>query len=198
MHDYLTVDGAKLSKSAGNAVDPVDLVGRFGVDAVRWWLLREVAPVGDTDFTVERLIRCADQDLANGLGNLVNRTLTLVHKRREGKVNGTRNPDALRTAYTDLPDRINRAVDAFDLRAATGALRSVVEEGNRYVEAERPWGQLDVQRLDAVLATLVDACRAVTHELRPFLPAAAARLQAQLGTGDRVGVPEPAFARLGG
>ena len=80
VHDYLTVDGAKLAKSAGNAVDPVALIGRFGVDAVRWWLLSEVAPVGDTDFTVERLVARADRDLANGLGNLVNRTLTLARR----------------------------------------------------------------------------------------------------------------------
>src|SRR6185436_17539969 len=63
VHDYLTVDGAKLSKSAGNSVDPTTLAYQYGTDAVRWWLLREVARVGDTDFTVDRLIRRANGDL---------------------------------------------------------------------------------------------------------------------------------------
>jgi methionyl-tRNA synthetase len=195
VHDYLTVDGAKLSKSAGTTVDPVRLAGTYGVDALRWWLLREVAPVGDTDFTVDRLIRCADQDLANGIGNLVNRTLALVHKRRAGRVLGE--PAEL-PACAELPGRIDRALDAFDLRAATGAVRAVVEQGNRYVETRRPWALLDGPRLDAVLATLVGTCRALTNELGPFLPTGAARLRAQLLDGDRVGPPEPAFRRLGG
>jgi methionyl-tRNA synthetase len=86
VHDYLTVEGAKLSKSNGNVVDPVALAERFGTDAVRWWLLREVPRVGDADFTVERLQARNDEDLANRLGNLVNRVATLVHRYRDGRV----------------------------------------------------------------------------------------------------------------
>ena len=67
VHEYLSAEGAKLSKSASNAVSPYDLAGRFGTDAVRWWLLREVARLGDTDFTAGRLVACANSDLANGL-----------------------------------------------------------------------------------------------------------------------------------
>jgi methionyl-tRNA synthetase len=189
VHDYLTVDGVKLSKTAGNAVDPAALAERYGVDAVRWWLVREVAPLGDTDFTVARLIRRADQDLANGLGNLVNRTLTLLHKYHGGEVTGT--PIDL---VKDLPDQIDEAVAAFDLRAATGALCDAVDTGNRYIETERPWERAD--RRDDVLATLVAACRVIAAELRPFLPSGAARLTGQLGDGAFVGSPRPAFPRL--
>ena len=164
------------------------------MDALRWWLLREVAPVGDTDFTVERLIRCADQDLANGLGNLVNRTLTLLHKHRNGEVSGTPQPSALLDAATELPGRIDRALAGFDLRAATGAVRALVEEGNRYIEAVRPWEVTG--EFDDILATLVHACRTATHELEPFLPAGAARLRAQLLTGNHVSSPQPVFRRL--
>ena len=97
VHDYLTIDGRKISKSAGgsakagngaaaaaNANDPVALAGTYGVDALRWWLLRDVPRVGDTDFTVERLVTRANEDLANGLGNLVNRVVSLVHSYRNG------------------------------------------------------------------------------------------------------------------
>jgi methionyl-tRNA synthetase len=191
VHDYLTVGGAKLAKSAGNAVDPVDLAGRYGTDAVRWWLLREVAPVGDTDFTVERLIRRADQDLAKGLGNLVNRTLTLVHRHRGGELTGT--PKDL---VPDLPHRIDRALAGFGLRAATGALTAAVDTANRFIEAERPWERPDGR--DDVLATLVHACRIIAGELTPFLPTGADRLRTQLGSGRVVGRPRPAFPRLGG
>ncbi|MEH1013152.1 methionine--tRNA ligase [Micromonospora sp. CPCC 206060] len=208
VHDYLTVDGAKLSKSAGNAVDPTDLVDRYGVDAVRWWLLRDVARVGDTDFTVKRLVHRANGDLANGLGNLVNRTLTLVHKYRDGQVpeaTPTGEVARLAKAYTELADRIDHALRDFDFRAATNALWSVVDEGNRLVEAERPWelaraehagDESAATRLDSVLASLVGACRVLAVELQPFLPTGVQRLRDQLLSGDRVDRPQPAFPRL--
>src|SRR5262249_26381168 len=136
---YVAVDGVKISKSAGNAVDPLSLVDTYGVDALRWWLLREVAPVGDTDLTVERLVHRANHDLANGLGNLVNRTLSLVHRYRDGGVAEAPSPARLTTPCAELPGRVDRALAAFDFRATTEALWSVVDEGNRLVEAERPW-----------------------------------------------------------
>ncbi|WP_250035558.1 methionine--tRNA ligase [Paractinoplanes maris] len=202
VHDYLTVAGAKLSKTAGNAVDPTSLVDRYGVDAVRWWLLREVARVGDTDFTVERLVHRADGDLANGLGNLVNRTLTLVHKYRGGHLSEAAHSGEtarLADAAATLAGRIDRALDAFDFRAATDALWSVVDEGNRLVEAARPWELAragDTLRLDTVLTALVQACRTLTAELQPFLPTGAQRLRDQLLTGFQVGRPQPAFPRV--
>ncbi|GIE79479.1 methionine--tRNA ligase [Actinoplanes philippinensis] len=202
VHDYLSADGAKLSKSAGNAVDPCALTGRYGTDAVRWWLLREPARVGDTDFTVERLVRRSDGDLANGLGNLVNRTLALAWKHRGGRVSqptGRPVPSgALRTVCDRLPGQIDRALHDFDFRAATDALVAVVDEGNRFIEAERPWEPAAAGRLDAVLGVLVGACRLVATELSPFLPDGAARLHGRLLTGDRVARPEPVFPRISG
>ena len=210
VHDYLTVDRAKLSKSAGNAVDPADLAARYGADALRWWLLREVPRLGDTDFTVERLIHRANGDLSNGLGNLVNRTLTLVHKHRAGQVPPAPAPfaseaDGLATACATLAGRIDQALDNFDFRAATDALYSVVHEGNRRVEATRPWELARAERtgarsattkLDTVLAGLIHACRLLAVELEPFLPAGAQRLRSQLLSGPRVAQPAPAFPRL--
>ena len=185
VHDYLTADGAKLSKSAGNVVDPVRLVGEYGTDAVRWWLLRDVAAVGDTDFTRDRLIQRHDQDLANGLGNLVNRTLTLTRRYH---------PEGLAPAGldSDVGARIDRALAAFDFRAALDALWSIVDDGNRLVETERPW-QLDATRRAAVLSTLLSQCHLAALELQPFLPDGAARLLAQLTGAAPV---QPVFHRL--
>ncbi|MEU4426154.1 methionine--tRNA ligase [Actinoplanes sp. NPDC024001] len=164
VHDYLTVDGAKIAKSAGTAVDPFAVAARYGGDALRWWLLREPARAADTDFTEQRLLTRYHQDLANGLGNLVSRTAALARRRPElepGEPLGA-----------DLPDRIDGALADFDFRAATGAITDVVAEANRFAEQERPWELADP---DPVLARLVATCRLLTHELAPFLPAAAAR-----------------------
>lgn len=196
VHDYLTVDGVKLAKSAGDTVDPVELTARYGTDAVRWWLLREPAPLGDTDFTVDRLIRRADTDLANGVGNLVNRVLALAWRHRDGRVRQTAPTGRLGAVCAALPATIDRALHDFDPRAAAGALVAVVEEANRYAEAERPWESAAAGRLDQVLGELVAACRLVTTELEPFLPSGAARLRELLRTGDRVARPSPPFPRL--
>ena len=86
VHDYLTIDGRKISKSGGGSADPAALAREFGTDAVRWWLLREVPRVGDADFTAQRLVARANADLAGGLGNLVSRTVAMVHRYRAGVV----------------------------------------------------------------------------------------------------------------
>src|SRR6516164_532671 len=210
VHEYLSVDGAKLSKSAGHAVSPYELASRFGSDAVRWWLLREVARSGDTDFTVERLVRRANSDLANGLGNLQHRTLTLVRRYRRGRI---ASPGGARPFGTELagacqalPRLIDDALARFDFRAATGAIWSVVQAGNRLIETERPWelarreNQADhaaAKRLDELLNVLAGACRVLAAELGPFLPAGSAALSGQFRTGGGViGPPAPVFARL--
>jgi methionyl-tRNA synthetase len=210
VHDYLTVDGRKLSKSNGNVIDPVELVDRYGVDAVRWWLLREVPRVGDADFTVAKLVARSDEDLANGLGNLVNRVVSMVRRYRAGVVPaaGGPAPDAgpLDAAVAGAPGHVDAALADFDLRRATAAVWRVVEEANRYVERVRPWELARAERagdaaagerLDAALAALVGSCRLVAGELAPFLPDAAARVAAQCTPRDgRLPDPRPLFARL--
>jgi methionyl-tRNA synthetase len=197
VHEYLTVDGAKLSKTSGNAVDPSTLADRYGSDALRWWLLREVAALGDTDFTEARLLARYHRDLANDLGNLVNRTLSLVHRYRGGEVEVGRE---LVDLSAGLSAGVDRSLSGFDFRGATDAIWAVVTAANRFVEAERPWDlarrDRHGDRLDAVLATLVGAGRDITRELAPFLPEGCARLAAQLGRGRLVATPQPAFPRL--
>lgn len=86
VHDYVNAGGAKLSKSTGNIVDPLKLIDAYGIDALRWWITREVPLLGDTEFTIARLVHAYNNDLANGLGNLTNRTLTLLHNHYEGRL----------------------------------------------------------------------------------------------------------------
>jgi len=212
VHEYLSVNGAKLSKSAGNAVSPAELTARFGADAVRWWLLREVARHGDTNFTVERLVSRANSDLANGLGNLVHRTLTLVHTHHHGQFTTPSGQTAqgteLVTGCQALPHRIDQALARFDFRAATDAIWSVVQAGNRLAETERPWelarraergDHAASTRLDKVLSILTGACRVLAAELGPFLPTGAAALGSQLHAAHgAIAPPVPVFTRLRG
>ncbi|MEV6033700.1 methionine--tRNA ligase [Nonomuraea sp. NPDC052116] len=186
VHDYLTVGGRKISKSSGGAADPVALVDAYGVDAVRWWLLREVPRVGDADFTEERLVARADEDLANGLGNLVNRVATMVHRFLDGHV-----PPA-GEELAAVP--VDEALEAFDFRRAATAVWTLVEEANRYVERTQPWRQPRAGQ-EAALGTLVHACRTLAVQLEPFLPTAAARVAAAVA-GERLPRPEPLFRRL--
>jgi len=201
VHDYLTVDGRKLGKSTSNGIDPVDLVGRFGTDAVRWWLLREVPRVGDADFTVDRLVARADEDLANGIGNLVNRVVSMVHRYRDGVVPAGPVRGTLSALADAVPGQVDAALADFDLRRATVAIGHLVEAANRHVEQVRPWELARdpgaATRLDAELAVLVAACRRVGEELAPFLPDGAVRITRQCTpVGDRLPDPEPLFARL--
>lgn len=210
VHDYLTVGGAKIAKSGSQAADPVTVVATYGADALRWWLARDPAPVGTTDFTLERLTGCYDRDLANGLGNLTSRTLTLSRRERAwptvpaalaedlGEVG-----QALHAAVRSLPSAVDAALLRYDLRAACEAITGVVEQGNRFIEGEAPWrlarsadaGDAPAAaRFEVVVGVLHDLCRAAAEELGPFVPDGARRVLEQLDAP--AGPVLPAFPRL--
>ncbi|MEV0589179.1 methionine--tRNA ligase [Nonomuraea sp. NPDC050310] len=191
VHDYLTIGGRKISKSGGATADPAELAAVYGGDALRWWLLREVPRVGDVDFTEERLAARHDEDLANGLGNLVSRVLTLIGRRLDGHAP---EPAEVLPACLTVAERVGEALDAFDFRRAAGAVWEIVTEANAYIERTQPWKQADPA---ASLGTLLHACRTLAEQLAPFLPGAAARVAAQVH-GVRLARPEPLFPRLVG
>jgi methionyl-tRNA synthetase len=186
VHDYVNVDGRKLGKSLGNAVEPAALVERYGGDALRWWLLREAPLARDVDFREELLVARANHELANGIGNLVSRTIGLADGPREA-------PPALDA----LPAEIDAALERFDLRRATEAICVAVQGANRLVERTRPW-ELRGRERETVVAQLVGTCRRLAAELEPFLPEAAGRIAAALdgeapaAVFPRLSVPEAA------
>ena len=211
VHDYLTAGGQKISKSSGSGADPAALAAEYGTDAVRWWLLREVPRVGDAAFTVERLIARADDELANGLGNLVNRVIAMIGKYRDGRVPGPQLVPAggehLDAACRQASDRVGAALAEFDFRRATSAVWAIADEANRFVNRARPWELARAERdgdasagprLDGALSALFGACVALGAELEPFLPDAAARITRQCtARDDRLPEPAPVFRRLG-
>jgi len=210
VHDYLTVAGKKISKSLGNSVDPAELAVRCGADALRWWLLRDFPRVGDADFTLARLVARANDELTNGIGNLVNRVVALIHKYRAGQVPvGSGLPvgwEPIEAACRQADSLIAAALADADFRSATVAVWAIAYQANGYISAVRPWELARAEQagdgaagrqLDAVLAALIGACTSLACHLEPFLPDAARRLQQQLHQADgRLPRPSPAFPKL--
>jgi methionyl-tRNA synthetase len=205
VHDYLTAGGRKISKSAGGGLpEPAALAAEYGTDALRWWLLREVPRVGDADFTAERLIARADDELANGIGNLVNRVVAMIHRYRGGLVPGPADGTGeLAVACRDLPARVDAALADFAFRSASALVWQLAHQANGYISQARPWalasGPGASDRLEAVLGALYRTCQVLAAELTPFLPDGAARIAAQLTPawpGGPLPAPVPVFRRL--
>jgi methionyl-tRNA synthetase len=188
VHDYLSVEGQKLAKSLGNAIDPNDIVERYSSDALRWWFLRDVPRNGDADFKETALVARANE-LADSLGNLINRTISMLLRYRAPDHGPStlhlREAEPLTTACVALPAAIDTALAVFDLRGATEALWLVVTEANRFITVTEPWNLgkdaqsgnvYSAQKLGAVLAVLQDTATLLASELVPFLPEAAGRI----------------------
>jgi methionyl-tRNA synthetase len=198
VHDYLTVGGAKLSKSGGASADPASAVSKYGRDALRWWFARDVRPAADAEFRDE-LVAARANELADGLGNLVNRTLALAGTRE------LRDGDVILEAAGALPDAVDRALARFDPAVAADAIWNVVVEANRFVAVKRPWelrraatsGDGEAARqLDAVLGVLLATLRLLAHELRPFLPDGSERIERALAARDP-GLGRALFPKIG-
>jgi len=215
VHGYLTADGQKISKSLGNVIDPVDVVARYGSDALRYYLLRDFSPFGDGDFTWEKLAVRYRSDLANDLGNLLNRSVSMIGRYRAGAVPLPRAATALEDELGTLAKEVERRVDAalagYDPQAALVAIWELVTRANGYVELTAPWALARAERdggatdrLDTVLATLAATLGQLAYLLAPFLPTTSAAMATQLGldspgapvANQRVAEPSPLFPRI--
>ena len=167
--------------------------------------------MGDADFTVERLIARADDELANGLGNLVNRVVAMIGRYRDGRIPAPApvppGGEDLDAAIRLAGDRVGTALAGFDFRQATAAVWAIADEANRLVNRVRPWDLARAERagdtaagreLDAVLCALFGACLALGRELAPFLPDAAAGSTPSRGVHwPMTRAASPVFRRLG-
>jgi methionyl-tRNA synthetase len=198
VHDYVTAGGRKIGKSLGNAVDPAAVAEQYGVAALRWWLCREVPRVGEVDFTSERLVETANRDLANGVGNLVQRTVTLASRAFANEPVCPTTTGHFAAVVRGVPERIDPAFQSDDLKLATEILLGFVNDANRYVEETRPWELLDdAAAARAVLAPLVFATRTLATELEPFTPGLAERIRERVGyDGDPVRPGPPVYPRI--
>lgn len=186
-HGWWTVEGEKMSKSVGNVIDPRILVDEFGLDPVRFFLLREVPFGNDGDFNRRALISRMNNELANDLGNLAQRSLSLIAKNCGGLLPAWMPPtdedDVLLQAAMALPRLMRSSLDHQGFHDALEEAWRVIRAGNAYIDHQAPWAlrRTDPARMASVLRVLADVLRAIGTVLQPFMPGSMAQLLDQLG-----------------
>lgn len=218
VHGWWNLGGAKVSKSAGNVVDPDALADRYGKDGLRYYLMRDIATGQDADFNEERLRARYNADLANDFGNLVNRTVSMAKRYRGGVLpaapaDKSEDAVALEALATEAVQRFDNAMAGYQVHSALEAVWELIAAANGFVESSAPWklakDPAQAGRLDGVLVTLVEAARLTAVLVHPIVPASANVMLTQLGfagnlstawgavrSGHTVGDPAPVFPRL--
>ena len=196
---WWTVEGEKMSKSVGNVVDPRDLIAEFGLDPLRYFLLREMPFGNDGDFNRRALISRMNSELANDLGNLAQRSLSLIAKNLDGVLPESAPPTEDDAELLAQAEALPGAMGPKLLRQAYGEALDetwrVIRAANGYIDRQAPWKlrRTDQTRMAAVLRVLVDVLRTVATVLQPVMPGSMAALLDQLG----VAVASRHFAALG-
>ena len=199
-HGWLVIDGGKISKSSGNYQDPREYIAMYGIDAVRYFVLREVPFGNDGNFSVDAMVTRANADLANVLGNLVNRTIGMINKYFDGVVTNTRcseelDNDLIKVALS-LRDKVDKDMDKLEVSSALEHIFDLFRACNKYIDETMPW----------ILA------KEENKKDRPFIPSASERIFKQLNTdikdmfsvnefggyvsGAKVGIADPIFQRI--
>ena len=189
VHGFLTLNGRKISKTDGNVIDPADVVSEFGVDAVRYTLLRDVSFASDGDFSRANLARRYTDDLANDLGNLLNRVVAMVGRYRGGVVPAAGEPGELERELIQVAEAARvtteQQLDAWATDRALEGIWTLVRRTNQYLEERQPWkiAKLPERRadLDTTLAFAAESTRVIAILTSPFIPGAAAKVAGQLG-----------------
>ncbi len=209
VHGFInTASGEKLSKTSGTVIDPVELGEKYGVDCVRYFLLREIPLGEDGNFSIDSLVERHNRELANDLGNLVNRALSLAEKKLGGKVPEAKTDPAL-SAKLNL-GKISGHMDALETHNALAEIFSFVSACNKYVNDKEPW-VLEGKEAEKVLYSVLDSVRVVAVLLQPFMPTTSERIARQLNVeldglagaefsllepGTRLGKREILFAKI--
>ncbi|CAN5552954.1 methionine--tRNA ligase [soil metagenome] len=222
VHGFLTLEGKRISKTTGNIIDPVDLVEEFGVDPIRYYLMRDVSLSSDGDFSRRNLIGRYNNDLGNDLGNLLNRVVSMIGRYRDGVISPPGDAGdlerELRATAEASRAQAEALIEIWDLDDALDAIWQLVRRANQYIEERQPWRLAkdpeSSEILDTTLWSAAEATRLAAVLLAPYIPTTSDKILAQLGLtplqdGDwvkrgnwgadqyfRVGKPEPLFPRI--
>lgn len=188
-HGFLTKEGQKMGKSLGNTLDPVALVDRYGADAVRYYFLKEIEFGRDGDFSESRFKNILTADLANDLGNLLNRTLTMARKFCGGQVPPLQSADIpadnpLKVIGLTAGDRAAQAYEALAFSQACEAALALVRAGNKFIDQQAPWTfykQGNQQAVNQILYAVLESVRMAAYLLSPIIPTISTKIYQQLG-----------------
>jgi methionyl-tRNA synthetase len=190
VHGFLLgADGRKMSKSLGNVLDPFEVMDRYGTEALRFYLLRDVTFGADGSTSMDSVRARYEGELANELGNLASRTIAMINRYRDGALADVDPDPALVAEFDGLAATVSGHVDRAEITQALEAIWQRVRRLNRYVEEQAPWqlakDDARAAELDRVLRTLAEGLRVVTVLLWPWLPESTTKLLDALGAPDR-------------
>ncbi|OGE80952.1 MAG: methionine--tRNA ligase [Candidatus Doudnabacteria bacterium RIFCSPHIGHO2_01_FULL_43_23] len=190
VHGFINVDGKKMSKSSGSVIDPEELVKKYGVDAVRYYLLREIPSGEDGDFTLEKFERRYSADLANDLGNLVSRVTNLIEKNANGLI-----PEIVESPKT--AENLEKHITEFRLHDALAEIWENISWANQFVDKSKLWElpKKDPKLFEQAISSLAALLKQVSLELAPFLPETASKIDKIL-SADHIKKAEPLFPRI--
>ena len=177
-HGFFTVNGQKMSKSLGNAIDPIHLANKYSVDALRYYYAREIPFGQDGDFSEESLKNRLNNELANELGNLISRTLTLIEKNLNSEVKKDKTDKKLFFYFKFK--QIDKFMQNLEIHNAIAGIFGFIQDCNKYINDNKPWEVKDKNKLNYILYNLADAIRIIAMLIQPFIPETSEKINKQL------------------